>query len=308
MKVKKAFGWTIRIALTSLFLIVTLACFFFGTLFLPYQFIPSNLLPDQVSRVAKNVSTYFSPPAQPAIIGAEIQIPFFSIPATFYNITQDHIIEFQQYTAYQPMELMFNLTGGDLVINQHLTLTVTMGMSASLLAAYGSPIVTVSLDNALAYPFTNYEMNLKNLNSCPPLVPACWLNLENPSFDRLIFNTSRSNNVAQMGPWSASQEIVYTVSGSFGATINVIPSLPSPSAAEFGIIQTYHTPALYTIYSQDVITNKRNALFETALALYILGVAFLDVSIEVSRHIWPKARGNQSDDENVEENWIKCFS
>jgi hypothetical protein len=211
-------------------------------------------------------------------VETEILLPFLTEPPIFVNSTKGQIVQvFEAYTFYQPLELVFNLTGGNLVVGQNLTLSVTIDMPASLLGAYDNPVITVSLDNALVYPFTTKQLNWAYLQSCPPMDISCFLNTGTPSFDRLVFNTNQSTQVNGMGPWTESQEIEYTVAGSFAATVNIFPPIYSRASEQYGFVQTFHTPTLYAISSQETIISQRNGLLTTALTFFILGVAALEV-------------------------------
>jgi hypothetical protein len=285
-----------RTIITGFLIATTFVFFFVGTLFLPYQIIPSNKYTDWIS---SRVSQNFNPPSQPSVVSSEILLPFIKQPPIYYNITQGNVMIFYAYTVSQPLELVFNLTG-NLIVGQNLTLTVTMDMPASLLGAYDWPIVTVSLDDALAYPFATKQVSWGYLNSCPSMDISCFLNFGTPSFSRLVFNTNESKNVNQMGPWTESQPIEYTVSGSFGATVDVYPPVFSRASQDYGFVQTFHTQTLYTISGQETVVNRRNAEYSTGLALYIIALAFLEITLTVITE-WPKPRGNDSHNKNVNE-------
>ena len=236
--------------------LVALVSFFFGVLLLPIQLIPSNPI---TNPIAKQFSSYFNPPAQPSDVSAIVDVPWIHIPQL-------------NYTSTQPLGLFFSLSDGQLVAGLPLNLTVSLDAPPSLIGLYGSPIITVSLDSALVYPFTR---GIWSIQDCYPTDTECSLNAIQPSFDRLIFNTS-----SILGPWVASQRVEYTVSGSFGATVHIFPNpfkssfneLPVPS-----LDLPFHTSQLYTIASQETVANQRNGQFVTSLTLIILGVASLGI-------------------------------
>ncbi len=237
--------------------LLAIGSFVLGAALIPYPVIPSNPVTTSISN---GFSSYFNPPTQPSVVSAEVNVPWISVPKL-------------NYTSTQPIDIVFSLSGGKLVVGQPLNLTVSLDAPTSLIGLYGSPIVTVGLDSALAYPFTQ-RVNV--LQSCPPLEIDCFLNGYSPTFSRLVFNTTSG-----IGPWVKSQTIEYTVSGSFGATVHV---LPNPFSPEFSVLPVpsldlpFHTTQLYTISSQDTVLGYRNAQTTLTVSLFTLGVASLQVS------------------------------
>src|SRR6266566_2200590 len=75
-----------------------------GTSLIPYPVIPSNPVTTPISN---SLSSYFNPPAQPSVVSAEVNVPWISIPKL-------------NYTSTQPMDLVFSLSGGKLVVGQPL--------------------------------------------------------------------------------------------------------------------------------------------------------------------------------------------
>lgn len=209
--------------------------------------------------VLSPISAWFVAPSQPSTVGTQIVLGDHQLPDTF-PIT----------SAARTLNLTFTLAGGPLVVGTALNLTVTMQADFTDIIADNVSKVVVTLDEALLFPFVKENGGTLEGGAGSAFTPS----FNSFTFD--LTNITGSCTGSCVIPPSAlvfnkTEQVKYTISGSFGATVETIPFISQPTKDIYYNVSTYHTDvALFSIASYDTVLAKTNQQLTVCLTFVVL--------------------------------------
>ena len=165
---------------------------------------------------------------------------------------------------FKPVNFTLLLVTSSLEVNSTITAYVSLYVPEDFVASYTVKEIAVSLDSALESPILLGGPLIAVPTKCPsPNYLYCGILYRTPAFSYMkLVNTI--GNV-----WDGVENVTYTVSGTFGATLIFLRTNAEPLP--------FDTGPLFTIASEETTLIRRSEALTATLTLFILFFAALDI-------------------------------